>query len=147
MAKFSGIIVFVALILCIVLISQTVEGRFSIINSLQRNKVGAANETKKNVVKVKQNGFFFRCVTEKLHCVSLLQKFRLIKNLNFYVVFFAGGMCYEPMLQQNCPKKEWRFFFDMTTHRCYGKMACPGGANNFKSWHECQNACARFMSV
>lgn len=74
------------------------------------------------------------------------KKLWIIKTKSIFLPV-AAGMCYEPMLQHNCPKKEWRFFFDMKTHRCYGMMACPGGANNFKSWHECQNACAGYMTV
>lgn len=54
-------------------------------------------------------------------------------------------MCYEPMLQHDCARKEWRFYFDMAKHDCVGTMACTGGANNFKTWQECHDACVKFM--
>lgn len=54
-------------------------------------------------------------------------------------------MCYEPMLEQTCEKAEWRFYFDMTAGKCVGKMGCPGGANNFKTWQECHDGCEKFM--
>lgn len=60
------------------------------------------------------------------------------------VFLCAAGMCYEPMLQHDCPKEEWRFYFNMTEKDCVGLMACPGGANNFKTWQECHEACVKF---
>lgn len=93
------------------------------------------------------------CVVLAIHTVEgnvLKLKVKILSALflkNTYHFLVAAGTCYEPMLETNCAKQEWRFFFDMNTRRCYGKMACAGGANNFKSWHECQNACARHMGV
>lgn len=53
-------------------------------------------------------------------------------------------MCYEPMLEQNCESGEYRFYFDMNSGTCKGKMACAGGANNFKTWQECHDSCVKY---
>lgn len=62
-----------------------------------------------------------------------------------WIILISADMCYEPMFEQNCQKSEWRFYFDMKSGICAGKMACPGGANNFKTWQQCHDGCQKFM--